>query len=189
MKLVWIVLLLGLLVACGGSAPDDERAAIEGEPEAEEAPGEQMLAELPPQGALPLSGIVAALEAEGYRDLLEVEFEDGVWDVDCLVNGEEWEITVDPLTGKVLSSKAEAEAETDAEDGDDAEEDEAHERPPEGGVPLSGILAVLEAEGYGPIYEVEFGDGFWEAECLSGGEQWEGKVDPLTDEYLASEGD
>ena len=65
--------------------------------------------ELPPVGALPKSEILAKLEALGYTQIVETEFEDGVWEVEYVVDSEERELLVDPMTGEILPAEDEEE--------------------------------------------------------------------------------
>ena len=109
----WIVLLLAFLAACATSAPEGETAGattaddLDVEEEAEEV-------EIPPEGALPLSVILGRLEAKDYTQIVEAEFEDGVWEIEYIVDGEERELRVDPMTGEILPEKAEEDAESEA---------------------------------------------------------------------------
>ena len=118
MKNLWIVLLLAAFVACGTPAPESaepeaaEYAAAEiantEDLEADEGEDEGEI-ELPPEGALPKSEILAKLEALGYTGIVETEFEDGAWEVEYVVDGEEHEFRVDPMTGEILPEEAEGE--------------------------------------------------------------------------------
>ncbi len=67
--------------------------------------GEEL--EVPPEGSLPLSGIIASLEIGDHTAITEVEFEDGVWEIEYVVGGEEYEIRVDPMTGEPLPDEEE----------------------------------------------------------------------------------
>ena len=112
MKKLWLVFILAVLVACGAPAPEGEEvpatedaamdlvAADEVEGEEEEE------VEALPEGALPLQEILARLEALGYTEIVESEYEGGVWEIECLVDGEERELLVDPMTGEILPEEA-----------------------------------------------------------------------------------
>ena len=58
--------------------------------------------EVPDEGALPLSQVIAATEALDLGTIFEVEFEDGVWEIELLSGDEVVEIEVDPFTGAVI---------------------------------------------------------------------------------------
>ena len=124
-----VLLALFVVVGCAPSQEPEETASAPQSTEAistedfeegevEEAEEEEEL-ETPPEGALPLSQILAMLEAGGYLVIIEVEFEDGVWEVEHVVDGEEQEIEVDPMTGEILPD----------EDDDSETEDEAEPEP------------------------------------------------------------
>jgi hypothetical protein len=62
--------------------------------------------ELPPAGAKPLSEIVKAVEAQGLGRITEVEFEDGVWQIEVhKQDGGELDVRVDPMSGEITSPK------------------------------------------------------------------------------------
>ncbi len=119
MKNLWTVLLATALVACGTPAPEmvepeaagdaasetAETEDLEAEDDGEGEEGEEV--EIPPEGALPKSEILAKLEALGYTGIVETEFEDGAWEVEYVVDGEEHELHVDPMTGEILPAEAE----------------------------------------------------------------------------------
>ena len=108
MNKVLFALCAALLLGCAGPASEsDHPVTIDGDRgeiisiEDFEGQGEEEL-EIPPEGAPPLSEILAKVEAIGYTQIIDAEFEDGVWEVDYVVEGEEHELHVDPMTGEVL---------------------------------------------------------------------------------------
>ena len=56
--------------------------------------------EIPPPNSKPLSTIVQAIEASGAGSITEVEFDDGVWEVDLRKDGRKTKLRIDPMTGK-----------------------------------------------------------------------------------------
>jgi hypothetical protein len=54
-----------------------------------------------PDDAWRLSEIVIMLEGEGYSPIMEIEFEDGLWEVEAYRGEEFVEIQVDPVTGMI----------------------------------------------------------------------------------------
>lgn len=58
--------------------------------------------EVPPADGRPLWQIAEQLEQAGYTPILEVEFEDGKWEIEALAPVE---LDVDPGTGEVLQSE------------------------------------------------------------------------------------
>ena len=58
--------------------------------------------ELPPANAKPLSEIIKAAEDKGYKVISEVEFDDGVWEIEAhQPDGKEVHVKVDPLSGAI----------------------------------------------------------------------------------------
>jgi hypothetical protein len=90
------------LAAAGSAAEDSSPSADE-----IEGPGDEEVLEIPPEDALPASAILAKLEAQGYAQIIEAEFEDGVWEVTYVRNGEELELNADPITGEVVTEEQE----------------------------------------------------------------------------------
>jgi hypothetical protein len=59
----------------------------------------------PPASALPLSQVLAALERDGWGPFKEVEFDDGVWEVEVWKGRQRYKLEVDPTSGKVLRER------------------------------------------------------------------------------------
>ena len=54
-----------------------------------------------PTDAKPLSELIKIVEKAGYNNIVEVEFEDGVYEIETIdENGKEIEIKIDPLSGE-----------------------------------------------------------------------------------------
>ena len=60
-------------------------------------------AEMPPNDAKPLSELVRALEEKGYSPFVDIEFEDGKWEIEVYKEGVKRELIVDPVSGKIVS--------------------------------------------------------------------------------------
>jgi hypothetical protein len=60
-------------------------------------------------GRLHLSQIINGLERKGYEPILEVEFEDDVWEVEAFWHGQLYELAINPLSGKIISVELEDE--------------------------------------------------------------------------------
>ena len=57
---------------------------------------------LPPPNAKPLSAIVAALEQRNLGNIVEIDFDDRVWEIDVLPEeGRRLELYVDPVSGAI----------------------------------------------------------------------------------------
>jgi hypothetical protein len=116
MKNVLLVVCVALLLGCSGQAPEGENSVtIDGDrPEAifteNFEDGQETKLQLPPDNALPLSEIIERLETAGYTTIIDAEFEDGVWEIEHVVDGEEHELHVDPVTGEILPAEPRAAA-------------------------------------------------------------------------------
>ena len=56
---------------------------------------------IPPPGSKALSEIVTWLELQGYYPIVEIEFEDGAWEVEAYRLGKLVEFEIDPVTGNM----------------------------------------------------------------------------------------
>jgi uncharacterized membrane protein YkoI len=61
--------------------------------------------EMPLNDAKPLSEIVRTLEEKGYSPFVEIEFEDGQWEVKVYKEGVKRELKIDPVSGKIVSDR------------------------------------------------------------------------------------
>lgn len=61
--------------------------------------------DIPPADALKLSKIIEKLEQQGFAPIVDVEFDDGVWEIDAYRGKEKRELHVDPKTGKILRDR------------------------------------------------------------------------------------
>ena len=57
--------------------------------------------DIPPPNAKVLSAIVRQLEMQGYLPIVEIEFEDGAWEVEAYRHGKLFELDIDPVTGQI----------------------------------------------------------------------------------------
>ena len=109
----------------------------------------------------------AALEAQGYTKVNDVEFDDGMWTADARsADGQRVELRIDPATGKVF---------------------------PEDAVATLGeadVRAKLAAAGYGNVHDVDFGDGVWTADAEdANGKNLKLTLDPKTGEVVGKDRD
>ena len=114
------------------------------------------------QDALTASEVRARLEAQGYTNVNDVEFEDGVWTADARsADGNRVDVSIDPATGKIYP---------DAQVARLGEAD---------------IKARLAAAGYTKVHDLEFDDGVWKAEAGNAqGQKMELRVDPATGKVI-----
>lgn len=61
----------------------------------------------PPADAQPLSAIVLALalEQQGYGPTVEVEFDDGQWEVEAFKDGRKRKLKIGPVSGRITSDR------------------------------------------------------------------------------------
>ncbi len=61
--------------------------------------------DIPPSDAKPLSEIVSGLERQGYNPVVEIDFDDGRWEVEAYKDRTRYELRVDPRSGDILSER------------------------------------------------------------------------------------
>ncbi|WP_024889061.1 PepSY domain-containing protein [Luteimonas huabeiensis] len=94
------------------------------------------------QDAMREAQVRSALEAQGYTDIHDVKFDDGLWEADATsADGRKVDVRIDPASGEIFPDNAVSQV-SEAE-----------------------VRARLSAAGYGRIGEVEFDDGLWKAEA------------------------
>ena len=85
MRIMVFGALLIVVAACAGPASEFDEPGAAGIATADTETGEDVekedKLEIPPEGSLPLSEIIANFEIAGHTAVTEVEFEDGVWEV------------------------------------------------------------------------------------------------------------
>jgi len=112
--------------------------------------------------------IVSGVEKGGYGPVVEVSFDDGVWEVEAFKGDTAFELAVDPRSGDVISEHR----------------DYGKRRPPEGSLPLSEIVARLQKSGLTQIDEISFERQSWEVEAFRDNQKRELHVDPLTADII-----
>ncbi len=128
------------------------------------------IAQSPATNDLPLIQIVEQLEAAGYQPFSEISMDDGNWEIEVRQNEVAYELTVDRITGKILSQHRD---DPDAHPGPDA-------------MSLSSVLKSLaDKDGYHDIDEISFERRYWEIEVFKDGQKRELHVDPATAKIIA----
>lgn len=122
-----------------------------------------------PTEKLPMSKVVKLLESKGFAPIVDVSFDDGAWEVETYRGDEFLELTVDPVSGEVLSEN----------------HDDAEPRPPKDAKPLSTLLEELGKAGYSNIDDASFERRYWEIEGIRDNQEHEVHVDPVTGEVIA----
>ena len=107
------------------------------------------------------------LMANGYTNINDVEFEEGVWTADATTaDGSLVEVSIDSDTGKIIPDENTAT------------------------ISRTAVTASLTAMGYTNIHDIDFENGVWKVEANdSAGRDVELKVDPNTGKVLGSEMD
>jgi hypothetical protein len=77
----------------------------------------------PSEAAKPLSQIVKSVENQGYLPV-EVELEDGVWEIDATKDGKAFELVLDPESAETLKIEQQDEEDDREEDADDGQGEE-----------------------------------------------------------------
>ncbi len=119
------------------------------------------------QDAMTAVQVKSTLEAQGYTNVNDVEFDDGMWKADARsADGNRVEVRLDAKSGKVF---------------------------PEDRVSKLGqadVRAKLAAAGYTNVHDVDYDDGMWKAEADdSAGKKVEVRIDPESGEVVGKEKD
>lgn len=109
----------------------------------------------------------AQLEAQGYTDIHDIEFKNGVWEVDAKsADGKSVDLRIDPKTGDIYPDRNV----TTLSEAD--------------------VRAKLSTDGYTNVHDVKFDDGMWKAEGNdAAGKKVEVLLDPNTGRVVGKEKD
>jgi hypothetical protein len=58
--------------------------------------------EIPPANSMPISTIIHSVEDRGLGAVTEVDFDDGVWEVELLKDGRKIKLAMDPMNGETM---------------------------------------------------------------------------------------
>ena len=119
------------------------------------------------QAGLTQAQVRAQLEAQGYTNVNDLKFEDGVWKADARsADGNRVDVRIDAATGEVFPDEMVANL-TEAD-----------------------VRARLAAAGYTNVHDVDYEDGIWNAEADDpAGKDVELKIDPKTGNVIGKEKD
>ena len=117
------------------------------------------------QDALTAPQVRAQLEAQGYTNVKDVKFEDGMWEADATsADGKQVDVKLDPRNGTVYPDKAVSQ------------------------LSEADIRAQLSSAGYTGVSDVKLDDGMWKAKGkTASGEKVEVRLDPATGAVVAQE--
>lgn len=109
----------------------------------------------------------AQLEAAGYTNVHDIEFENGMWTADARsADGNRVDVSIDPRTGKVYPDEQVT------------------------NLSKADVQAKLAAAGYTNIHDVDYDDGLWKAEADDpAGRDVEVRLDPKTGQIVGKEKD
>lgn len=131
-----------------------------------------LTAEAPPQDAKPLSEIIKAVEGQQMGVIFEIEFDDGLWEVEVYKGNKETTLYLDPKTGQERRRTQ--------------DDDRPDDLPPQNSKPLSEILKSVEGQSGAVVTDVEFDDGYWEVTVRKDGRKTELNLDPRTGQSTTS---
>ncbi len=119
------------------------------------------------QDALTAPQVRAQLEAQGYTDVKDIKFDDGMWEADARsADGRQVDVRLDPRNGTVYPDKAVSQ------------------------LSEADIRAQLSSAGYTGVSDVKLDDGMWKANGrTAAGEKVEVHLDPATGAVVAQEKD
>ena len=102
--------------------------------------------EIPGKNDKSITDVLATLESKGFTYIASIEFDDHLWKVETLSNGEETKYRIDPKSLAITKTKTEKE--------DDFQ-------PPKDVKSMKEALALAYGKGYKTIRAIEFDKGRW----------------------------
>jgi uncharacterized membrane protein YkoI len=124
-------------------------------------------AQAPTPGGLSAAEIVQKAEQAGYSAIDDVEFDDGLWELDATApDGRRVDLLMDPRTGEILDPRAAP------------------------ALAAADIARMLEAQGYSNVHDIELDDGRYEVEAVNAaGQKVDLKLDPRDGRILSEQQD
>jgi uncharacterized membrane protein YkoI len=125
--------------------------------------------ERPPADGKSLLEVVTGLEERGYGPIVEISFDDGVWEAEAYKDDAAFELSVDPSSGEVVSEHR--------DDGDP--------KPPADSMTLPEIIGELEKAGFANLNDISFEGRSWEVEATRDTQKRELRVDARSGEVIS----
>lgn len=124
-------------------------------------------AQTPAPGGLTVTEVVQKAEQAGYTAIADVEFDDGLWELDATApDGRRVDLHMDPRTGEILDPRAAP------------------------AVAAADVARMLEAQGYTNVHDIELDDGRYEVEAVNAaGQKVDLKLDPRDGRILVENQD
>lgn len=126
--------------------------------------GERLL-----QRHLPLSEILTRVEQSGLTDIVEADYDDGIWEIEGFRNGAGVEVHVHPATGKMLSEHPE----------------NIEWRPQAGQKTALEVVTALEKSDEDRIEEIDWERDHWVVEVKGPKGERKFLVDPATGKVVS----
>ncbi|MCD9086467.1 PepSY domain-containing protein [Stenotrophomonas sp. SY1] len=119
------------------------------------------------QDTLTAPQVRAQLEAQGFTNVHDVKFDNGMWEADATsADGKRTELRLDPRTGTVYPDTAVSQ------------------------LSEADVRAKLSTAGYSNVHDVKFDDGMWKADGKSpNGRNVEVRLDPTNGDVIAEKRD
>lgn len=119
------------------------------------------------QDTLTAPQVRAQLEAQGFTNVHDVKFDNGMWEADATsADGKRTELRLDPRTGTVYPDTAVSQ------------------------LSEADVRAKLSTAGYSNVHDVKFDDGMWKTDGKSpNGRNVEVRLDPTTGDVIAEKRD
>tara|TARA_R100001143_G_scaffold61130_1_gene61398 strand:+ start:356 stop:934 length:579 start_codon:yes stop_codon:yes gene_type:complete len=130
-------------------------------------------ADVPQSQDSPLSQVLSKLEQQGLAPIVEVDFDDGVWEIETFRKNKPLEVHVNPQTLAILSEHP----------------DTHHRKPSINALTASQIARQIEQTGYQPILEMDYEHGQWKVEALHAGSERALTVEAATGKILSDRAD
>lgn len=95
-----------------------------------------------PTGNLTTTDVIRLVESAGYTNVRDVEFDDGLWDVEATAaDGRSVDLKIDPTNGEVIDPFAAP------------------------ALSAADIASRLQSQGYSNVRDIEFDDGYYDVEA------------------------